>query len=168
MQFSIQLQRSTVTTLSLHLRSVSASAPSPAKPRVIPFSRFEKTETGLFGGANKRLFGCFPRQTARERLRDQIEIFIFASRDDWWLPAGQDLWPCKYLYIDIFIFYLISVSHWHFYFRPFLRLGFKFVSVLAVYAPPLRVLYTHVWGMGGMLLFEYYVCYIDMCWLHLF
>jgi hypothetical protein len=61
---------------------VSVSA-FTGKPRVIPFSRFEKTETGLFGGANKRLFGCFPRQTARERLRDQIEIFIFASRDDW-------------------------------------------------------------------------------------
>ena len=42
-------------------------------------SSFEKSETGLFGGANKRLFGCFPRQTARERVRDQTEIFIFVS-----------------------------------------------------------------------------------------
>ena len=80
-----------------------ASASSPAL-ELYRLSSFEKSETELFGGANKRLFGCFPRQTARERVRDHNEIFIFASDFDWRSLTGQELWPREvYTYIFLYI-----------------------------------------------------------------
>ena len=53
MQLPIQLQRSTVISFGVHLGSVSASAPSPAKPLVIPFPRVLR---------NRKL-GCLVGQT---------------------------------------------------------------------------------------------------------
>ena len=103
MQFSIQLQRSTVITLSSHLRSVSASAPSPANPELYRFLDLRRRKQGCLVGQTNACSVVFRGKQRVGVLREFSSTFDFPVR-------RTGIVGFYYLYI---YFYIYSVSHWH-------------------------------------------------------
>ena len=135
MQLPIQLQFSTVSSFRYSPRvGVSASAITDTQLyRLLNFLR--KNGSELFGGANSRLFDCFPRQTAHGSFIDGTLVSVdITSPKDWYRRLSF------YIYLDILFirFHTGIVS-------PFFQRCFKNnVSVVWFTYPPHCTLYIHL------------------------